>query len=193
MAAKKQEFGHEVIAHHLDDFLGNRPTCKDLENQNVVPLNYFDDPIASSKGKGLVRGMIESNLNEFHEKRPTLNDLVLKNIVPQEFVNYDNINTANAVHVKKRETIQNNLEHKLNHNRRPTITDLGDMHIIPHDYLDNLLEDAVTHHIRKESRLKHVQNRLEKHLPEPVAQTLAETLITSVQENDEEDAMDPFN
>merc|ERR1712129_246109 len=69
-------------------------------------------------------------------------------------------------------------------------TDLGDMHIIPHDYLDNLLEDAVTHHQRKASRMEHVQNRLEKHLPQPVAETLAQTLVASVQDDDDEDDND---
>eukprot|EP01083_Nonionella_stella_P009179 26565_1 len=71
------------------------------------------------------------------------------------------------------------------HKKRPTITDLGDMHIIPHDYLDKLLEEEGAKHTRKESLMKHVQARLEKHLPQPVAATLADTLVTSVQGNDE--------
>ena len=33
--------------------------------------------------------------------------------------------------------------------------------------------------------MDHVQHRLQKHLPEPVAQTLAETLVTSVQEEED--------
>merc|ERR1719410_353091 len=92
---------------------------------------------------------------------------------------------AHKQQIERQDAMQQALNEKVR--RRPTITDLGDMHIIPHDYLDNLLEDAVQHHTRKQSRMDHVQNRLQKHLPEPVAQTLAETLVTSVQEDEDEE------
>eukprot|EP01083_Nonionella_stella_P261637 890586_1 len=57
------------------------------------------------------------------------------------------------------------------------------MQIIPHDYLDNLLEEACAKHTRKESLMNHLQAQLEKHLPQPVAAQLAETLVISVQNN----------
>lgn len=78
---------------------------------------------------------------------------------------------------REKKRIADQLNEKLTHPRRPTITDLGDMHIIPHEYLDNLLEEAV-------ARIQHIQERLQRHLPEPVAHTLAETLVNDGQDED---------
>ena len=154
------------VKENLERWLPQRSTRQDLESRNIVPLNYFEDPVASTRGKELVKQMISSNLNEFHARRPSLHELQTKNIIQQGF---------------------NGIPQGFNgitSNRRPTITDLGDMHIIPHDYLDTLLEEAVANHQTKQSRMDHVQNRLQQHLPEPVAQTLAETLVNSVENDD---------
>ena len=186
---QNMHFGHEMVSSNLEEWLPQRSTKQDLELRNIVPHNYFEDPIASTKGKSLVKEMISSNLEEFHEKRPTLDELQMKNIMPQEFIqsienpNIDH-NDAYQQQIQRQQSIHNSLNEKLSNGRRPTITDLGDMHIIPHDYLDNLLEEAVGNHQRKQSRMDHVQNRLQKHLPEPVAQTLAETLVESVQSDE---------
>ena len=76
--------------------------------------------------------------------------------------------------------------------RRPSITDLGDSKIIPHDYLDNLLEEATANNEGKEAIMMHIQLRLQRHLPLPVSQTLAETLVNSVpgMEDEDEDGQD---
>ena len=68
--------------------------------------------------------------------------------------------------------------------RQPTIEDAGDYQIIPHDYLDNILEEAVQLYQTTELRQGHVQRRLQRHLPEPVAHTLSETLVQSVKAED---------
>eukprot|EP01084_Bolivina_argentea_P263700 446414_1 len=165
---------------------------EELESRNIVPPNYFEDPIASTKGKASVKQMISRNLETFHaDKRPTLDELQMRNIIHSDFCEND-IGHALDLKQKRDKEREETLNDKLNHKKRPTITDLGDMHIIPHDYLDNLLEDAVAHHTRKESRMNHVQDRLQKHLPQPVAATLAETLVTSVQE-DESNELEAIN
>eukprot|EP01083_Nonionella_stella_P095226 267285_1 len=76
-------------------------------------------------------------------------------------------------------------ESDMNHakpTRGPSITDLGDMHIIPHDYLDNAVDEAVTYHKGKEARINYLKHKLKKHLPEEVAGTLAETVVTQKEE-----------
>eukprot|EP00485_Elphidium_margaritaceum_P005933 CAMPEP_0202695224 /NCGR_PEP_ID=MMETSP1385-20130828/8872_1 /ASSEMBLY_ACC=CAM_ASM_000861 /TAXON_ID=933848 /ORGANISM="Elphidium margaritaceum" /LENGTH=837 /DNA_ID=CAMNT_0049351211 /DNA_START=54 /DNA_END=2567 /DNA_ORIENTATION=+ len=181
--------GHALVSSYLNEWIPNRPLQNHL---GFLPPNYFDDPNAVTKGKQAVKRMIANNLEEFHQKRPTLDELQMKNIIPQFF--------AESMHdpsmeyemllqqqVERQQAIQHSLNEKLSKGRRPTITDLGDMHIIPHDYLDNLLEDAVANHQRKESRMDHVQQKLQRHLPEPVAHTLAETLLTSVHDGDDDD------
>eukprot|EP01084_Bolivina_argentea_P030759 56941_1 len=145
----------------------------DIEKQGIIPPNYFEDPIATT-----------NNINFGHDMvSPHQEELETLNIIPPNYFEDPIASTKGKSLVKQ--MISSNLEeHKLNdkvsHNKRETITDLGDMHVIPHDYLDNLLDEAVANHRRKQSRMDFVQNRLEKHLPQPVAATLAETLITSV-------------
>eukprot|EP01083_Nonionella_stella_P153747 494375_1 len=69
-----------------------------------------------------------------------------------------------------------------------TIEDLGDMHIIPNDYLDKVISVAVKNHkYDVSSATQHVVYRLNKHLPEPVSRTLAETCIRSVSDHDQFD------
>ena len=46
------------------------------------------------------------------------------------------------------------------------------------------MEDAVANNQTKQSRIEHIVDKLRNHLPEPVAATLAETLMENV-ENDE--------
>jgi len=174
-AMQSVQIGHEAASSNLEDWLPSRPNPTDLEQRNIVPANYWHDPAAVTEGKRVVKKMVAENLESFHGRRPTLTDLQTQNILPTE----DDL--------ARREQAKSELNSRLTHSKRPTITDLGDMHIIPHDYLDNLLEDAVAQHTRKQSRMAHVQDRLGKHLPEPVAQTLAETLVTSVQSDEDND------
>ena len=189
------QLGHETVSSTLADWLPRRKSKEQLES-SIVPIGYFQEPFASTKGKQLVKNMISENLEMFHRKRPTLDQLQMKNIMPKEFIaaiEDPNVSLSDAqkLQIERQDAMHQALNEKVR--RRPTITDLGDMHIIPHDYLDNLLEDAVSNHQRKQSRMDHVQDRLQKHLPQPVAETLAQTLVASVQDdtdNDEDDDID---
>jgi len=185
--SRQQSWNHRAVHSTLDEWLPQRHSKEWLQQRNIVPVNYFVDPLAASNGQKLVKEMISEHLEEFHGRRPTLHDLQRKNIMPPEFAlpTMDHQEAAN-LQMERFQERKKVLNEKLTHPRRPTITDLGDMHIIPHDYLDNLLEEAVNGHQRKQSRMDHVQNRLQKHLPETVAHTLAETLVTSVQEEVDE-------
>ena len=82
------------------------------------------------------------------------------------------------------------IENVLKRRRRNSIEDVGDMHIIPSDYLDNLLNQAVEYHKDKGSAMNHIFNRLMKHLPEPVSESLAETLTDSRNFEDEDELDD---
>lgn len=176
-----------AVTSQLCNWLPIRPNSTELEQRNIVPINYFVDPLAASRGQKVVKEMISEQLEEFHERRPTLNELQRRNIMPPEFLSPEmEHEEAAKLQLERQQKVRNGLNEKLSHPRRPTITDLGDMHIIPHDYLDNLLEEAVADHKRKPSRIDHVKHRLQQHLPEPVAHTLAETLVDSVQGDDAE-------
>lgn len=160
----------DEISRKLQKQLRRRPSQFDLEAQGVVPPNYFIDPIQATKTAHDSHAMIAHHLSTHLQSRPTTDEIEQLNIVPFNYF-------SDAMEVS------NDHDHITNHSKSSTITDVGDMHIIPHHYLDQLLEDAVTHHNRKQSRMGHVQKRLEKHLPSPVAHTLAHTLISSVQDS----------
>ena len=222
LASTKNHLVCFMAATDLGKWLASRPSMQELEQRNIVPMNYFIDPLAASNGQNLVREMISEQLEEFHENQLTLMDLYERNIRVQfddfkedllisgfvrELFDRDpvalnhtpqdiyNLVQQYYIEMKKweRENRRNDqssnvLSHQLDAlRRRPTITDMGDMHIIPHDYLDNLLEEAVAQHQSRASRMQHVQQRLQRHLPEPVAQTLAETLVTSVHDAEDDD------
>eukprot|EP01083_Nonionella_stella_P213467 769924_1 len=136
-------------------------------------------------------------LRQFTDKRLVYDDMITMDIYEEEVHKYDVIALSLALKytfmtpwtrmlMGKQQHVANGMYHVHNEayqstrQSRASITDIGDMHIIPHDYLDNLLENAVVHHRRKASRMEHVQTRLEKHLPNEIAATLAETLVSAV-------------
>eukprot|EP01083_Nonionella_stella_P036762 100305_1 len=174
------KYGHQMVTSLLTKWFPQRPQKEELESRNVVPPRYFEDPITSTMLKSLVNEMISSYLERFlAEERPSLDELQMRNIIRihSDFCNND-CEHALCLKQQRAEERKETLNYKLNHNHRPTITDLGDMHIIPHDYLDNLLEDAVTCHTRGCG-----MDQVQEHLPGPVAAALADILVPSVPED----------
>eukprot|EP00486_Rosalina_sp_Unknown_P000323 CAMPEP_0201566984 /NCGR_PEP_ID=MMETSP0190_2-20130828/7200_1 /ASSEMBLY_ACC=CAM_ASM_000263 /TAXON_ID=37353 /ORGANISM="Rosalina sp." /LENGTH=948 /DNA_ID=CAMNT_0047986423 /DNA_START=84 /DNA_END=2927 /DNA_ORIENTATION=- len=75
---------HCLLRDRLSQKLESAPSASELEQRGIVPPNYFQDPMAATKDKLLIKEMISNELEEFHGNRASLNELQMRGIILME-------------------------------------------------------------------------------------------------------------
>merc|ERR1719419_743563 len=74
--------GKLSVGRLIGDWLPRRQSTAMLERRHIVPPNYFEDPLANTKGRSLAREIIGDRLEEFYVNRATAMELQQRNILP---------------------------------------------------------------------------------------------------------------
>ena len=153
----------DEIQRNLDRKFKRRKSQLEIEQQGVVPPNYFNDPITTTQNMHFGHEMVSSNLEEWLPQRSTKHDLESRNIVPHNYFEDPIASTKGKSLVK--EMISSNLEEF--HEKRPTLDQLQMKNIIPPDFAQSMQSSDMDHidaYNQQMERQKSIHNQLNEKL-----------------------------
>jgi len=176
----------DEVTNKLERRLSLRPSQQQIEVWGVVPPQYFESPEQSFLRQALGREIALDLLEGFLPQRKDIYNLANRGIMHPDFITQDHEEAVQQKH-KRKQSMMDELNSKLDPKRRPSIVQLSDKGLIPENWLLDLygLADTVRkRHKKMDSAVLDLKSQL--NVPPILADVVARDVL------DEIETVDPY-